>query len=99
MAEKRAIGEASSFRSVRGTGAKPFIREEEKDWCRTHNAYDALRIGEEFMSPPPSIESVIPSAREAAIASLHRLLGERLSRDLQIRQQHGKDASYHPCVP
>ncbi|MBV9340916.1 MAG: FAD-binding oxidoreductase, partial [Acidobacteria bacterium] len=51
------------------------------------------------MGQPAPIESVIPSAREAAMASLHRLLGERLSRDLQIRQQHGKDASYHPCVP
>jgi D-lactate dehydrogenase (cytochrome) len=32
----------------------------------------------------------------AAIHSLQRLLGERLSTDLPVREQHGKDASYHP---
>jgi D-lactate dehydrogenase (cytochrome) len=37
--------------------------------------------------------------RDAAIASLHQLLGERLSTAAPVREQHGKDASYHPCVP
>jgi len=38
-------------------------------------------------------------AREAAIASLQQLLGDRLSTAASIREGHGKDASYHPCVP
>ena len=42
---------------------------------------------------------VDPAARDAAIASLHQLLGDRLSRAATVREQHGKDASYHPCVP
>jgi D-lactate dehydrogenase (cytochrome) len=37
--------------------------------------------------------------RDAAIESLQRLLGDRLSTAASIREQHGKDASYHPCVP
>ena len=32
---------------------------------------------------------------QAAIPSLHHLLGQRLSTDLSVREQHGKDASYH----
>src|SRR5215469_14802694 len=44
-------------------------------------------------------ESVEPAARDAAINSLRQLLGERLSSAASMREQHGKDASYHPCVP
>ena len=51
------------------------------------------------MTLPLSVESFGPAARDATIASLHELLGERLSRAESVREQHGKDASYHPCVP
>ena len=51
------------------------------------------------MTPPLPVESVGPAARDAAIASLHELLGDRLSSAQAVREQHGKDASYHPCVP
>jgi len=43
--------------------------------------------------------TVAPAARDAAIASLSQLLGDRLSTAEFVREQHGKDASYHPCVP
>jgi hypothetical protein len=42
---------------------------------------------------------VAPAARDDAIASLSELLGDRLSTGELVRQQHGRDASYHPCVP
>jgi D-lactate dehydrogenase (cytochrome) len=42
---------------------------------------------------------VASAARDAAIASLSELLGDRLSTGELVRQQHGRDASYHPCVP
>jgi D-lactate dehydrogenase (cytochrome) len=48
---------------------------------------------------PVTVESVASAARDAAIASLHQLLGDRLSTAASVREQHGKDASYHPCVP
>ncbi len=51
------------------------------------------------MSLPIKVGSVTPAAREAAIASLQQLLGDRLSTAAAIREGHGKDASYHPCVP
>ena len=51
------------------------------------------------MTPPLTTESVEPAARDAAIASLRQLLGDRLSSAASVREQHGKDASYHPCVP
>jgi D-lactate dehydrogenase (cytochrome) len=44
-------------------------------------------------------DPVAPAARDAAIASLHQLLGDRLSTAALVREKHGKDASYHPCVP
>jgi D-lactate dehydrogenase (cytochrome) len=44
-------------------------------------------------------KSVDTAARDAAITSLHKLIGDRLSRAAMVREQHGKDASYHPCVP
>ena len=51
------------------------------------------------MAPPVSAESLTSGVRDAAIASLHQLLGDRLSTTLAVREQHGRDASYHPCVP
>jgi D-lactate dehydrogenase (cytochrome) len=46
-----------------------------------------------------TVESVAPAPRDAVIASLHQLLGERLSTATAEREKHGKDASYHPCIP
>src|SRR5271165_5310540 len=51
------------------------------------------------MALPVTVESVASAARDVAIASLHQLLGDRLSTVAPVREQHGKDASYHPCVP
>ena len=51
------------------------------------------------MTLPTTAEFGDPAARDATIASLHELLGDRLSRAAPVREQHGKDASYHPCVP
>lgn len=51
------------------------------------------------MALPTTAEFGDPAARDATIASLHELLGDRLSRAAPVREQHGKDASYHPCVP
>jgi len=51
------------------------------------------------MTLPVTAESVDPAARDAVIASLRQLLGDRLSSAPPVREQHGKDASYHPCVP
>ena len=51
------------------------------------------------MAPPVTVESVAPAVRDAAIESLHQLLGDRLSTAVPMREKHGKDASYHPCVP
>jgi D-lactate dehydrogenase (cytochrome) len=50
------------------------------------------------MTLPVAAESVDPAACDAAIASLRQLLGVRLSSAAQVREQHGKDASYHPYV-
>src|SRR5260370_37163366 len=51
------------------------------------------------MALPVTVESVVSAARDAAIASLHQLLRGRLSTATPVCEQHGKDASYHPCVP
>jgi D-lactate dehydrogenase (cytochrome) len=51
------------------------------------------------MSPSATVGSVTPAAHEAAIESLQQLLGDRLSTAASMREWHGKDASYHPCVP
>ena len=50
------------------------------------------------MTLPVTAEFVGPAACNAAIASLHQLLGARLSSAAPVREQHGKDASYHPYV-
>ena len=39
-----------------------------------------------------------PAAIDAVTASLRQLLGARLSSVASVREQHGKDASYHLCV-
>jgi D-lactate dehydrogenase (cytochrome) len=39
------------------------------------------------------------SARDGAIASLRKLLGDRMSTAASVREVHGKDASYHRCQP
>jgi D-lactate dehydrogenase (cytochrome) len=51
------------------------------------------------MTHSVTVESVASAAREAAMPLLYQLLGERLSTAALVREQHGKDASYHPCVP
>jgi D-lactate dehydrogenase (cytochrome) len=51
------------------------------------------------MSLPTTVGLVTLAAREAAIASLQQLLSDRLSTAAPMRERHGKDASYHPCVP
>ena len=51
------------------------------------------------MSLPTPIESIPPTPRAAAIAALQQLLGDRLSTAAAMRERHGKDASYHACVP
>ena len=51
------------------------------------------------MAPSVTVESVAPAPKDAVIASLHQLLGERLSTAALVREKHGRDASWHPCVP
>ena len=51
------------------------------------------------MSLPIPVGSISAAARQVVIASLQQLLGDRLSTAASIRERHGKDASYHPCVP
>jgi D-lactate dehydrogenase (cytochrome) len=43
-------------------------------------------------------KSADSAAIDAAIASLRQLLGARLSSAATVREQHGKDASYHPSI-
>ena len=49
------------------------------------------------MNESESVESVALAARYAAITSLQEFLSDRLSTAASVREQHGKDASYHPC--
>ena len=52
------------------------------------------------MIPPfLNAEAVSPVAREAAITALSGLLADRLSTAGSVRERHGKDASYHACIP
>jgi hypothetical protein len=44
------------------------------------------------MTLPVTAESVDPATRDAAIASLRQVLGDRLSSAASVREQHGKDA-------
>jgi D-lactate dehydrogenase (cytochrome) len=47
----------------------------------------------------PAVKPVAPEARDAVIALLKQLLGERLSTATAVREQHGRDESYHPSAP
>ena len=67
----------------------------EKDWSEPSTPYVVARTRKAMALPV----MVAPAARDAAIASLSELLGDRLSTGELVRQQHGRDASYHPCVP
>jgi D-lactate dehydrogenase (cytochrome) len=51
------------------------------------------------MALPVTTKSARSAVPDAAVASLHQLLGDRLSIAASVREQHGKDASYHPCLP
>src|SRR6202162_4042189 len=51
------------------------------------------------MSLPTPVGSITPAARQAVLTALQQLLGDRLSTAVAVRERHGKDASYHPCVP
>jgi D-lactate dehydrogenase (cytochrome) len=51
------------------------------------------------MAPLVTTEYVATAVPEAVVSSLHQLLGDRLSIAGPVREQHGKDASYHPCAP
>ena len=51
------------------------------------------------MTLPTTAEFGDRVALDAVITSLHDLLGDRLSMAAQVRDRHGRDASYHPCVP
>jgi D-lactate dehydrogenase (cytochrome) len=48
---------------------------------------------------PVTTESLATRVPDVAVALLHQLLGDRLSTATPVREQHGKDASHHPCVP
>ena len=50
------------------------------------------------MTLPVTAESVNPTARDVAIGSLRQFLGACLSSTVSVREQHGKDASHHPCA-
>jgi len=51
------------------------------------------------MALPLANTRVAPAARDAAIAELKTLLGDRLSTATAVREQHGRDESYHAPSP
>ena len=51
------------------------------------------------MALPLANSRVAPATRDAAIAELKTLLGDRLSTATAVREQHGRDESYHPSAP
>jgi D-lactate dehydrogenase (cytochrome) len=51
------------------------------------------------MALPLANTRVAPEARDAAIAELKALLGDRLSTAASVREQHGRDESYHASSP
>ena len=51
------------------------------------------------MALPLANTRVAPEARDAAIAELKALLGDRLSTAAAVREQHGRDESYHASSP
>jgi len=51
------------------------------------------------MAIPATAVPVEPAARDAAIAEIKAVLGDRLSTAAAVRAQHGRDESYHPSMP
>ncbi len=51
------------------------------------------------MAIPVTAAALEPAARDAAIAEIRALLGERLSTAKAVREQHGRDESYHAGMP
>jgi D-lactate dehydrogenase (cytochrome) len=51
------------------------------------------------MATPVTAAAVEPAARDAAIAEIKALLGDRLSTANAVREQHGRDESYHAAMP
>ncbi|HEX6980373.1 MAG TPA: FAD-linked oxidase C-terminal domain-containing protein [Alphaproteobacteria bacterium] len=51
------------------------------------------------MAIPVTADPVEPAARDAAIAEIKAVLGDRLSTAAAVREQHGRDESYHPSMP
>jgi D-lactate dehydrogenase (cytochrome) len=51
------------------------------------------------MATPVTAAPIEPAARDAAIAEIKALLGERLSTAKAVREQHGRDESYHAAMP
>ncbi|MBM3479033.1 MAG: FAD-binding protein [Alphaproteobacteria bacterium] len=47
----------------------------------------------------PALQPVEPSARDAAIAELRARFGDRCSTAASVREQHGKDESWHQPAP
>ena len=51
------------------------------------------------MTQPINAQSASSETRDAVIASLRELLGDRLSTASSDRERHGKGWSYHPSIP
>ena len=47
----------------------------------------------------PALKQVEPQARDGAIASLRQLFGDRCTTSAAVREQHGKDESWHKGYP
>jgi len=47
----------------------------------------------------PALQPVEPVARDAAIALLMQRFGDRCTTSLSVREQHGKDESWHQSAP
>lgn len=47
----------------------------------------------------PAFKTATPAARDAVIAGLRTMLGDRLSTASAVREQHGRDESYHAAAP
>jgi D-lactate dehydrogenase (cytochrome) len=67
--------------------------------CRLwQTRYLVASIGSFIMDDLAAVKSVALAARQVAVTSLQQLLSGRLSTAAAVREKHGKDASYHPCV-
>ena len=45
------------------------------------------------------MHDLAPPAVSAALEQIRALLGDRLSTAMALREQHGKDQTYHPGAP